>query len=63
MAVDSCSDLFSVEAIINKVGEDFKLNEKWWVAFRIVARSFVQSCIQVSESDNNALQLLKMSPS
>jgi len=41
--------LMSAEDVITKVGTDFKLNEKQWIAFRIIARSFVQGHVNNQE--------------
>jgi len=35
------------EAVINQIGTEFHLNSKQWVAFRIIARSFMKICLNM----------------
>ena len=62
MAVNKANDILSAEDVINKVGNNFKLNEKQWMAFRIIAQSFVWRYVEGVEWDAEPLRMLMTGP-
>ena len=45
-----------------KVSTDFNLNEKQWIAFQIIARSFVQGHVYNQDLDEEPLCMLMTGP-
>jgi SpoVK/Ycf46/Vps4 family AAA+-type ATPase len=62
MAVNKANNILSAEDVTNKVGNDFKLNEKQWMAFRIIAQSFVRRYVEGVEWDAEPLRMLMTGP-
>jgi PIF1-like helicase len=54
--------LVSVEDIINDIGARFNMNERQWIAFRIIARSFVQKHVYKQYSDKDPLHMFMTGP-
>jgi len=62
MAIDDPNDVVSAKDIINNIGKEFNLNEKQWISFRIIARSFVRRYVDGIEPDADPLHMLMTGP-
>ena len=56
------NNVLSAEDVIEKVGKEFELNEKQWVAFRIIARSFVSRYVEETDTETEPLRMLMTGP-
>ena len=62
MKVDKPDEMLSAEDVIRKVGNELNLNEKQWVAFKIIARSFIREHVEGIKSDSEPLRMLMTGP-
>ena len=62
ITADITSKPHSADEIIDSVGQSFKLNEMQWVAFKIIARSFVHRYVEGIDSDDEPLCMLMTGP-
>jgi len=54
--------LLSAEDIINKIGKDCELNEKQWIAFCIITRSFIRHHVYKQDVQEEPLQMFMTGP-
>jgi hypothetical protein len=54
--------LFSAEDIINNIGVNFNMNERQWIAFRIIAQSFIQRHVSKQYLDKDPLRMFMTGP-
>jgi hypothetical protein len=58
----NAEQLLSAEDVINRIGKDCKLNEKQWIAFRIIARSFVNRYVYKQDLQEEPLRMFMTGP-
>ena len=56
------SDLLSAEDVIEKIGKECGLNEKQWVAYRIIARSFISRHVYKQDVKEEPLRMFMTGP-